>query len=220
MPVSPTAAQADASRRNGALSAGPATPEGRARSAMNGTRHNLHGAFRLLGGEDAAAFEALRADLRRVHAPAGEAEAHWCDELARACWRQRRLFALEDAALTAPLAEAVAGTDRLPSLATLARYRARVERDSRLAREQLAALQAARPRPRAVAEEAAARLRRLLAHAEEEPATPSDRRGTPEPEPATATGAPTPGSADPRPLNRHERRRLKALSRRHGTAAR
>jgi hypothetical protein len=130
-------------------------------------RHNLHGAFHLLHGKDAAAFEALRAGLRGRLAPLGEAEAHWRDEPARAYWRQRRLFALEDAALTAPLAEAVAGTDRLPSLATLARYRARVERDARLAREQLAALRA----------------------------------------------------ADPRPLNRHKRRLLKAL-RRYGAAAR
>jgi hypothetical protein len=211
MPASPSAAQSAASRLNGAASAGPATPEGKARSALNGTRHNLHGPFRLLAGEDEAAFEALRADLRGRHAPAGEAEAHWCDELARAYWRQRRLFALEEAALTAPLAEAIEGTDRLPSLATLARYRVRVERDARLAREQLDALKASRPTA-----PAAARLRWLLARAEEQAAVVTaapEAAGTPEPEPAAAPLAPE--AADTRPLNRHERRRLTAL-RRHG----
>jgi hypothetical protein len=211
MPASPTPAQSDASRANGALSHGPATPEGKARSALNGTRHNLHGPFRLLDGEDAARFEALRADLRARHAPLGEAEAHWCDELARAAWRQRRLFALEDAAMVTPLlpGEGAAEPDRLPSLATLARYRARIERDTRLAREQLEALKAARPRmPRAAHPDV---LRWMLARAEEEQRTaPAAESGTPEPEPRPAPAT--------RPLNRQQRRRLAALQRRLSAA--
>src|SRR3954447_17257173 len=59
MPVSPTPAQVDASRANGALSRGPATSEGKARSALNGTRHGLRcSTFALLPDEDPAKWAA------------------------------------------------------------------------------------------------------------------------------------------------------------------
>src|SRR3954447_13942817 len=117
MPLSPTAAQSATSRANGALSRGPATPSGKARSALNGTRHGLAGPFRLLPGEDAAAHERLRAALLARHAPADAAEEHWVEELAFAAWRLRRLRALDAAALDAadgtsePEPEARAETD-------------------------------------------------------------------------------------------------------------
>src|SRR3954463_8754418 len=101
MPLSPTSAQSSASRANGALSRGPATPEGKARSAQNGTRHGLAGPFRLLPGEDAATYERLRAALLARHAPADAAGEHWVEELAFAAWRLRRLRALDAAALDA-----------------------------------------------------------------------------------------------------------------------
>ena len=60
MPSSPTPAQSKASRQNGNLTRGPATPSGEARSALNGTRHGLRGrTFVILPDEDPAEWLAL-----------------------------------------------------------------------------------------------------------------------------------------------------------------
>jgi hypothetical protein len=222
MPYSPTPAQAEASRRNGALSRGPATPDGKARSAGNATRHGLRGAFRLLAGEDGGEFQALADSLAARHAPADAAERHWVEELAFAAWRQHRLRALEAAALTVPGDH---GTDEPdgagpppPSLDTLARYRARLERDWRRALAELRALRANRPRlPEEWAEAGAAQLRWLADRLDEEAARAASP-GTTEPEPAPPAAEPAPAAApaaapvraEPAPPNRHERRRLAA----------
>lgn len=237
MPASPTPAQADASRRNGALSQGPVTPEGRAASAGNAARHGLRSAAppRLLPNEDAAAYAALRDALSTRHNPADAAEMHCVEELAFAYWRQRRLRALEIAALDAadPVAEPDGAAPRGPAPATLARYRARIERDIRLASAELARLQALRPRlPRDLARAGAEQLRYLadrldakaaaLAPAPEaapsqpvpgQPDREQPRPATPAPErvPEDARTNPTPPA--PAPLNRHQRRRFAALDR-------
>src|SRR3954451_23887140 len=80
-------------------------------------------------------------------APADAVEEHWVGEIAFALWQQQRLQALAALALAA----AENGTDepeptRLPSLATLARYRARIERDLRLAQHELETARQSRPR--------------------------------------------------------------------------
>src|SRR5690349_1347866 len=129
MPVSPTLAQSTASRANGALSRGPATPEGKSRSALNATRHGLRAASSRLPPDDDADLAAFRDALTARHAPVDAVERHWVGEMAFALWQQRRLRALAALALAA----AANGTDepetaaRLPSLATLARYRGRIE---------------------------------------------------------------------------------------------
>src|SRR5918911_5576219 len=107
MPLSPSSAQSAASRANGALSRGPVTPEGKARSAQNATRHNLRGAaFRLLPGEDRAEFEALLAELVERHAPADDPERACVEEIAFARWRLLRVASLEAAAVAALCARA------------------------------------------------------------------------------------------------------------------
>ena len=62
MPATRTQAQQAAARANGARSRSPTTQGGKARSAMNGTRHGLCGGpSALLPGEDREEFATLHA---------------------------------------------------------------------------------------------------------------------------------------------------------------
>ena len=139
----PTApSPADIARRNGALSQGPITEAGKARSARNATRHGICASSAApVDPEDAAALAALRAAMLARHQPLDEAEAHWVEELVFVAWRQRRLRVLEDAVLAQTGTETVPA---LPSLATLIRYRGRLDRDWRRATEELAILRRGR----------------------------------------------------------------------------
>ncbi|MCX8100697.1 MAG: hypothetical protein N3D77_05590 [Geminicoccaceae bacterium] len=140
MPSDPSPAQRAASRANGARAHGPTSAAGRARCAEAATRHGLGGSFRLLPEEDATAYERLRAAWIRRLAPRDAAEEALVDALVAAYWRGRRLAALEERVLSALLRDGEA--PGLPSLATLARYRARLERDRRAALAELEALRA------------------------------------------------------------------------------
>jgi hypothetical protein len=82
-------ARAAASRRNGAKSRGPKTPEGQARAAQNALKHGLRARIHvLLPDEDAAEFAALQTPLFEGLAPEGRTAAG-----ARAPGRDRRLAA-------------------------------------------------------------------------------------------------------------------------------
>src|SRR3954471_11584269 len=96
MPISPTPAQSAASRVNGAFSHGPVPPEGKARSALNGTRHGLRGrTFVILPDEDPAEWLALLdGDLPPLR-PAAAAETRCVERLAACDWREDRLERLE-----------------------------------------------------------------------------------------------------------------------------
>lgn len=233
----------DIARRNGALSQGPITAEGKARSALNATRHGLCARTLVLrDAEEETELAVLRAAMLARHQPLDALEAHWVEELLFVAWRQRRLWALEDAVL-ARAADALPAPN-LPSLATLIRYRGRLDRDARRAGDELAALRRGR---KALAEpdqlrdlaDQIERARAILA-ACPPPSPPdctgeNDNSGTNEPERATlpekrtneftpagmneprhpVPPLPAPRSAAPvASLNRHERRRLAALERR------
>ena len=221
-----SASPADIARRNGALSHGPVSAEGKARSAQNATRHGLCARTLVLGaGEDQAELDALCAAMLARHLPLDAAEAHWVDELVFVAWRQRRLRALEDAVL-ARAGAADAGPP-LPSLTTLIRYLGRLDRDWRRAADELATLRRSR-----TALFDPAQLRALAAGIERGQGgagagtaiVQPEQKSTNDLPPAKAysgTNEPIPPRrnstndlAPPAPtLNRHQRRRLAALAR-------
>ena len=238
------ASKAEIARANGALSNGPISAEGKARSALNATRHGLCARTMVLGeAEDGGELAALRAALLGRWQPVDAAEAHLVEELVFAAWRQVRLRAVEDAVL-ARAERGEAPSPALPSLATLLRYRGRIERDGRQAVEQLAALRRGRKdladpmRLRWLAErlEQAQAIAAACAPATGEssmiePDTDDSDIGTNEPTDQDCTNELPPGMNEPRydvaplavaraegvsapRLNRHERRRLAALGRR------
>lgn len=191
--------KAEIARRNGALSRGPVTAAGKARSALNATRHGLSSRTVVLRDDaEAVELDGLRAALFARCQPLDAAEAHWVEELVFVAWRQRRLRELEEAVL------AWAGTEAgpaLPSLATVMRYRARLDREWRRAGEELAA-EGAEPEnrvdgpPTGTNEPTPSRVTNESRH----PVPPRPASGLEEPSPS-------------RSLNRHQRRRLAALMR-------
>ena len=224
--------RADTARANGARSRGPATPEGKARSALNGTRHGLRGStFTLLPGEDAAAWAAVLTGYLARFRPADAAELRRVERLAACDWREARLLRLETETLFAGRGDTSEPDPRLGWSRTLPRYAAAIRRDRKEALEQLEMLRAARPRlPAEPTLADAARIRWLAERIEravaEGPVTPANDTREPEAEaepapetPATTAAHSSPNRVTPepgpqRPLNRAERRRLAALARR------
>ena len=94
--VSVSSARAEASRRNGALSRGPRTAEGKARSAQNALRHGLRAEKHVvLPDEDSDEFAALAAALEDELAPEGALQSVLAGRIARAAWRLARAERLE-----------------------------------------------------------------------------------------------------------------------------
>lgn len=91
--------QLEASRANGKKSAGPVTPEGKARSARNGTRHGLTSKVVLLACEDPAEYDRLLAAYREFWQPATQPESDLVDDYVAARWRLNRTLALEAASI-------------------------------------------------------------------------------------------------------------------------
>lgn len=92
-----TESQRAASRRNGAKSRGPKTPEGRAASARR--RHHSLGLSVLIAGESPAEFARTVATLERILQPQDPFEGALVEMMATCQWRQTRLLEMERAAL-------------------------------------------------------------------------------------------------------------------------
>jgi hypothetical protein len=221
MPTTPSPAQSEASRLNGARSTGPATDAGKARSALNGVRHGLCGrTFFLLPDENPAEFRDHEAMWLAVWSPRDlhEHEAAAC--AIRAMWREVRADRLEAQVLTDLFAAGeiaedaereAAKTAAFKALATLLRYRGRIEREHRAAMQALQSLRQRRlapaPAPRPREPEPATTLPMTTAAHVTSPTAPA--RTSPH------SAQPLPAEPEPtRQLNRHQRRALAAMSRR------
>ena len=199
MPTSPSPAQSDASRLNGARSGGPASEAGKARSALNAVRHGLTGrTFFLLPDEDPAEFRSHEARWLAEWRPRDLAEQDAAELAVRALWREIRadrmearlladLFAAD--ALEEEAARRAAKAAAMKALATLLRYRAQIGRESEAAMRALNAL-------------GRRRLTTAPAVPQAEPAAASPANDT------TVRDEPDPT------LNRHQRRALAAIERR------
>ena len=130
-------------------------------------------------------------------------------ELVAALWRQDRLRGLELATLAAAEQESPPTEATVKRLLTFARYGARIDKDMTMA---LRALRVLRDRPDAHIAETQEGTSEPVARAmQAREYTNEFAARTSEPErPALAARPASP----PAPLNRHERRRLKALERR------
>ncbi len=92
-----------ANRANSALSTGPKTPEGKARSSQNATRHGLLAAIVTIKPENKAAFEStVQSFVDRIK-PADTVETDLVYQLAAASWRIRRALALESKMMDAAM---------------------------------------------------------------------------------------------------------------------
>jgi hypothetical protein len=128
-PVS--SARAEASRRNGAKSRGPTTPEGKARSAQNALRHGLRAEKHMvLPDEDGAEFAALEAAMVEELAPVGALQIVLARRVAVAAWRLARadrieadLFAERSYGAAGPGLALIRDGNGTRSFETLLRYR-------------------------------------------------------------------------------------------------
>ena len=206
MPTTPSPAQSEASRHNGARSAGPVTEAGKARSSLNSVRHGLSGrTFFLLPDEDPAEFQAHEATWLAAWRPRDFAERDAALIAVRALWREMRADRLEADVLGELFAAGAiedeaerraAKAASMRALGTVLRYRARIECQFAAAIHDLGELQQRRLAP---------------SQATRPKAT---HPGEPEPanRPLTAPPAAVPDEPEPR-LNRHRGRALAAMER-------
>jgi hypothetical protein len=89
-------ARVEASRRNGAKSRGPKTPEGKARSRLNAIKHGMRAAMHVvLPDENAVEFHALQEALMDELAPEGALQLVLARRVAVAAWRLARADRME-----------------------------------------------------------------------------------------------------------------------------
>lgn len=89
-------ARAEASRKNGAKSAGPVSAEGKGRAARNALKHGLCAhKLEVVGDEDPAAFAAFEAALVGELKPVGAMQTLLAGRIVRAAWRLERAERME-----------------------------------------------------------------------------------------------------------------------------
>jgi hypothetical protein len=193
VPLSP--ARAEASRRNGAMSRGPNTPEGKARSSQNALKHGLRAQKHVvLPGESAAEFAALEAALMEELAPDGALQSVLAQRVVAAAWRLDRAERLEVELFGHHLRgernlghALIRDGNGARAFDTLLRYRGGTLAELWRALRTLKALQAEQA---ARLEPALAPEPRLLPEPHEEPIKPESRENPCDAEPAPAANEP------------------------------
>lgn len=95
--LTPEQLHAETSRQNGAKSNGPTTPQGKANSSRNATKHGFLARTIVLPNESPKRFARLLKSLRTQLQPANEVEKDIVDCMAVARWRRLRARGLERA---------------------------------------------------------------------------------------------------------------------------
>jgi hypothetical protein len=129
-----------AARANGAKSRGPATPEGKARSSHNATRHGLLSSQVVLEHEDPEAFQSLLQGYIGRLQPRDQIEMNLVEAMVAAQWRLNRAVGIETRLLETAMAACDPGAGpgcldpafddlaRTPTLSCLIRYQGHLQR--------------------------------------------------------------------------------------------
>jgi hypothetical protein len=149
--------QIAANRTNALNSTGPRTPQGKAKSRLNATRHSLTGQVLVLTAEDREAYRAHCDAFAEHYQPRTPMEALALQQMADIRWRMNRIVAIESNlfALTGhrsefstgneqvdrALGQADAVTGQIRSLATLSIYEQRLQRQFEEANQEFEMLQ-------------------------------------------------------------------------------
>ena len=209
--MSRTNRQSESSRTNGALSNGPKTEEGKARSSQNSLKHGLNSdKILVLHTEKQQDYDALRAAYLKRFAPQDEVELELVDEMVGAKWRLRRIRSIETETLemrmedqdeyirkrgenpTDSRRQAMAFkslSDTSQSLNTLSRYETRLQRTYDRAFENLKKVRAFPQPPQPVSPSSVIEMKPRSAVDETNPA------------PAAEPLNPSPSGPDPRSSN-------------------
>lgn len=195
MPLAPTPAQSEASRLNAVRSTGPVTEAGKATASRNAVRHGLRGGTIEVTPEERHFLAESVASMERRWQPGDAVEQGIVESLALMELKLVRLDTIEMQVLAAAIEEP--DGRRLPSLATLVRYRNRILKERWEAEHRLRTAIAQRCTNEAEAEKLATGHRNLA----------MDENGHHLLEAWTQVES-------GQPLNREQRRRLAAVQRR------
>jgi len=141
-------AQLEANRANAALSSGPRTEEGKKRSSLNATRHELTARAVVLPREDQNDYLAFSKKIIHDLDPGNTVEQELAKLIADQQWRLKRVAAMEKAMMG--MGDAGGGesieihAEDIRTLATFGIYIQRIHRVMRDAQKQLAEIKAKR----------------------------------------------------------------------------
>jgi hypothetical protein len=111
-PTERTPAQAEASRRNGAKSRGPASPEGKAISSQNARKHGLRARQLHLAPDEQEDFDDLSETYYQHYLPSTPFESYLVDQCVTADWLLMRARAMQSSLIELELAESASDIEQ------------------------------------------------------------------------------------------------------------